>query len=720
MFQPKNSLVQAFINPDGSFQPSICADEEQNIQIPFQRHVDIRTFFQDDIKVPWNQFDLDFFDQTFLNTQTQMELEADNEIVIDGDNWTAGAVGPQPAFNNQSGIQLTCTGSATTTTSSYTPHTKIDIVTGFGDYFDLVSLACPSLPLADLDLTQCFLDLSSDPGGSFSSSTASVAFSDGFLNPTGGDYEIGLLRSLFTGADLTAITAVRLRIFATTTCVFRCNAIRMLPPTWKAAVLDTDTRRSRLVSAVSRTGNVSDHQFPTADLSDISNDPNWPMLFAQPTGSDQVYNIDHSIRFYTGANGNSDFVWMTYRAVPANENTQSHLETMTMADLNGMVQPDFQTPVAVPDLANNTALSVVISWGSGGGQALLFTDGPTEYTYTPVFAAHSYYVAFVTVKGRSVRLRIYGCDQVGNVNYGDQVLDTLVVTDPELVRDGTGLVGWYALLGDGDSAIYGINASYTAYSKYKSNPLRSQTPVIGASLYTEGSSNVTLAGGLLSSPYGGTVSIDTSRSPTAYKVQMDSAHPLEGAATEPFWVYDWSNTVVEFSLFAPGNIVNQPLVLFLLSPNLTIYQLTIPFYTINAWQNYSLSMANSTLLTGYYTLFFAQPGVSSSAYWVDHFQVYTRSFEWKIRGHGDDYHDDDTTDWVYFEDAVGQVNMGASLRERDLSIIVAGHQLQSDATLEALQIVPYYNDRSKLVWSDQALPEGGFPDAIFIVTDLGP
>ena len=749
LYQPTDTLIESFINPDGSFEASWTLDPAQRIQVPLQRHVDIRTFVQEGIHVPTDQYILDMYTQAQLEMYNQGQLEGYLFSAIEGENWTNGVVGPQSDHANLNGI--TFTGS----TTSYM-ETPIDIMTGFTDQGNLeyyVSLACPSLP-AEVDWNPAisYVTLSSNPTGDLTGSdTVSVAFSSSAVSLNyGADAEVRLLRSFFDlgTIDLTQIHTVKIAI-AGGSPSFRIMAIRMLPNTWDAAPVDIDTRYHRLVRSVTRTSNLSDITFPVSTTAH-SIETDWPVLYRQLDGQSVLIDISHSVRFNTGSMvEGTNKINLYYRSLASEASTQGYLDTLLMSDLDALGgQPDFETSgityvgytmaemdlwvqsyldtltmedldLGAPTSISGDWLEVDLSWGTSAASLEVKDQDTHSYSFVPALVANTNYVLFVKLIQDTIHMQIYGCDVLGNIDWTDLVFDSTTIQDGEMIRVIDGQVAWYAHLVDGDAACYGINADYTNYGQYLSNPLRSQTPVTGVSLYTEASPNQVLSQ-ILTSANGATVALDVSKSPTAYKITLNSALGNEGAVSNPFWVYDWENTVIQFSLFVPSSVETAPLSILLLNADHNLTQIPIPFYIPNVWQSYSITPSDLNL-TGDYELFFIQPGFNSTVFWIDNYQVFTRAFSWKARGHGEDYLLlDDTTDWVNFDDAHDLVNTGATLNDRSTSVLVGGEQLLSTANINALSIVPNYVNKSNFSWFDESLVPASPPTAAFTTSTVVP
>jgi hypothetical protein len=734
LFQPNDSLIDGFIAPDGSFQSATCQDATQQIQIGFQRHIDLRTFQQNDIAAPTTMFDLDLLSMGVLDLYTMAELDGGIYIAVSGEHWTSGTVGPQADRSNQLGIQLAC-GTGETDTHSIT--LPIDILTGFGDN-DFISLACPAFPASDITLASSFLDLTSDPGGSFTSSTVSVALSTSTIAPVTGDSELRFFRHQFNGIDLSAVTGVRLRIVATTPCTFRCMAIRLIPATWANASVDLDTRRKGVKLPVTRNGSVpilANRDFPTS-TTPPSDETDFPILFRTLPGTSSPIDIKHTTFIYTGSmSTGNNWVDVLYRCTSATSVTMFDLDGTSMRDLDGLPQPDFSSSSSLlvpetvsgldgvamasmdgrtmaqmdshPTTSEEDYLKVRLLWAPSGGSRLEITGkSGGGYEFAPTLQPDTYYVMFTELVDVGIRCRIYESDPVGNIDFSTAVLDTTTIIDPSIIHLRRGRIGWYAHFADGDSLLLGIDARYTNFGEYTSNVFNSQTPVQGARIFTQTTGDRNLADTLYNGLFGGTVVSQPGR----YAIQNVGSVSDGGAQTAPFWVYDWENLVIEFDLLFPSSGMNHPLEVFLINEDHIILPLVLPSYNPDHWQHYRLQPIVSPALpyrdqapiTGYFSLQFLQAGFNTTTWYLRNLNVTGRSFRWRMRSDGPDLWNDDGVDWTYF-DVMEDVYDGAVASNRGTSLQVSGVQMNPAAQISSLQIVPRYASPGRLIWSDQGL-----------------
>lgn len=718
MLQPADSLIESFLTPDGSYQLSTCQDPVQQDQIPFQRHIDLRTFQQDDLVTGATMYDLDLHTVGFLDSYTMEQLDHDFVTVFEGEHWTAGTVGIQTDRSNQLGIQLDCSVGITETASVTT---TTDILTGFNTA-SFISLACPALPLESLTLSNCFIDLTSDPAGSFSGTIASVAFSNSLTPLVAGDSEVRLLLSLFTGIDLTSITGVRLRISAPTACTFRCMAIRVFAATWKVAPVDIDTRRQMLRSTVTRDGSPNaagpSVDFPTS-TTPPSDKTDFPIMFRALPGTPNVVDVRHTTFWYTGLmNQGTNTLNVYYRATSTLPAKMSDLDGRSMSSLDGHPLPDY-SPDNEPVSNAEDYFQITLNWGAATGNLILQDKSSHSYTFHPIFIPRSYYVMFTELIGTSVRCVIYAADAFGNIDFDNVICDTTEINDPDLLHDRRGRIGWYAQLVDGDAAVMNINSRYVSYGEYLSTTFESMTPVSGAQLFVESSPDLVEAAGITPGPFGGSVTLQSN----GYQVSSISSQPNSGAQTNPFWVYDWENLVIEFDLLYP--LGASPLQVFMISPTHNIVPLLLPVINQGHWQHYRLQPEISPQLpyqdqgriTGTYTLTFIQTGSHTTTWTINNVSVTARAFRWKMRSDGPDLLGDDGLDWVPF-DVVNGVYDGTVVANRGTSLQVSGVQMFPEAIISALQVIPKYSSPGRLVWYDEALPDGGGPDAEFTVTEI--
>lgn len=267
-------------------------------------------------------------------------------------------------------------------------------LSSFAGVNDYISLALPEFPGEEIDLTQTFLDFTSNSQGDFNSGlTFSFQFAEGlfsgqeygtlFKEREIGDGEIGkfdLGYNLETaknadteirfpikniiGIDLSNITGVRFRIFAIEECEFRCLAIRACDENWQYAPIDLNTLWNRVDRPPSPTGAA----FPPNDLlpeetllpeeellpqNEVATafPEEFPILFRsnQTFGitDPEPVNLEVAATFSAGSfaqafGGKFNKIGLVFRDIPIDDQTQVEVNSFTQAQLDGLYkQPDF-------------------------------------------------------------------------------------------------------------------------------------------------------------------------------------------------------------------------------------------------------------------------------------------------------------------------------------------------------------------------------------------
>lgn len=150
--------------------------------------------------------------------------------------------------------------------------------TGSGDY---ISLSMPEYPAAKMVAAKCFVDFTSNPEGNFGlGPTDSIPFSSSSpALPTTGtpDTEMRLPISLLVNCDKSAISGVRIRLFATEIVNWRCLSIRACSSTWVYAPIDLDTLWHRVVNPPTPNGSLSGRTNRITNPSAETNTNNWQM-----------------------------------------------------------------------------------------------------------------------------------------------------------------------------------------------------------------------------------------------------------------------------------------------------------------------------------------------------------------------------------------------------------------------------------------------------------
>jgi len=293
----KDILSDEFSSPTGEWNNFTTKDLAQLGQIQAQKHTDIRSFYP--AKTIRNYL-------VFLNQSTVSSLDgqAINNIgqsftLIPSENWDSGQIGVQTDRNNWYGISLTCSTGTTTTATSLTPNSPVDLSSYNNSDYDqhYITLAFPAFESSSIDLSKSYVEFTStdftNPSSydSIALNNANVTRKSNALRDT----EIQIPLKLLTNSNLSNICGVRFKIYnnGASSIVFRCLSIRCVANNknntgWKYAPLDINTQLKSVVFSPSPNGEINP-DFLAASWPENSNTSNlptiWPALYKSYTGS---------------------------------------------------------------------------------------------------------------------------------------------------------------------------------------------------------------------------------------------------------------------------------------------------------------------------------------------------------------------------------------------------------------------------------------------------
>lgn len=647
-----------------------------------------------------------------------------------GEGWTVGTFGPQASFNHLPGLSLPVTAGTTTTASVVTTR-PVDISTGFADT-DFISLALPTFPLPSITLATSFVDLTSDPAGSFTAATTSVALSQSTVALVNGNSEFRVPRSLFnTGATkLTAITGVRFRITATANATVLCQALRLLASTWVLGPIDIDNWNGRLQATVATNGSLP--QSPAYSQ---------PILWraASPSSIDDPRPIDadFGIVFYTGSQTANNSFTLYMREISEAFLTQLDLDGTPMSQLDNNPQPDIgiskYSPRLMSDLDRLTVsqldtrsmydiervsnptytgwIQFQLQWGVNPSFSIGNSASPT-YQFTPSLNNNTYYILICSLQETTARGTIYPLNGDFSIN-PTATFDTTSIVDDFLFKRRQGRIGWQATFGDGDAFIQSVRPRNTCFAEYRSAPLTSLTPVDGAQLYAAYTPNTELWTGFsqLSANTVGSLALsrDAIRAITgsSYRVDDYGTTAGQGIQSNLLNITDLTQVEIAFNLWFPTDTFG--LTAQLVSSQNTVIPLKLPQLVANTWQRIFIYLPQALIQSGKYTfqLFRTTAGHPGTpppiSWWIDNATMFERTVQWSARSVIDDPWHSVYAPWTDFREVVNSNDDGILFPVRGRQLQVRARALRQDAYIAGMpKFKPKYGQLGRLVWPEQA------------------
>lgn len=742
------SLSDQFDETRGRLPNYDAYSETDRLRIIDQKHVDIRSFNNDPQQTEWRMLDLNRKTVGYLNTQTVGQLAGARTQIV-GEQWTQGTAERMTDRRNWYGLSLTCPPLIQSTTQSVIPLSDgltgvevVDLLTDFEDD-DFISLALPAFPLAQINTTQSWMDLTSHPAGDFTvGPTVSLRLADSTIPLVAGDSEYRRLRSSIVGIDIQQITGVRFRIEANTSCTFRAAALRLISKAWNYTQLDLDTRLGVMKPTVAPNGSLT-------RLYDFE----FPLLFraAEPAGTGDPKPIDMSVSvaFNPGTKNGLNNIRLHFREGPGDFTTQLDLNGKTMAQLDGLPQPNITTETykgrtqleldrfTQTDLLGDTMteigrtvdpeiasyLTAFLQWGPASTSLSLIDSEGNGHTFPGIdpLLANTPHILIAELVDKTMRARIYPMDLSGNILVKNMVFDTSIVDDEFVFVRRAGRFGWTALLGDGDAYIDNISTRRQVYGELQTAAYGSLTPVMGAELHVSSSTQLEFFEQLSVANFintNVTIARDRTRSTTGRSYRVDNRGVIapQGVVTNLADFYDFDEMEISFDLYYPGAALKAGVGLDAYLSNNSGRIIPVPLGKIlpDRWQTFKLSPGGKAAQTGRYSFFLIQSTVGApSTWWIDNIHIRERTMSFYARSVAADPWGDTDADWVPFKNQINKGGSGVQFLERGraLQVLARGHR--QSAYVDNMKVIPQYAQLGNFVWEEDELYNPQGPTAFF-------
>lgn len=633
---------------------------------------------------------------------------------------------------------------------------------------DQILLTLPAYPGTKVNEAQTFIDFTSHPSGDFNAGpTDSIAFNQfsPALPTTDGDTEGRFDIALLQNIDRSAITAVRLRVTLTSNGTIKFAGIRAVDKDWVYAPIDFNSLWNQYERAPSPDGDPAfAPAFPTTSASGMPTD--FPIIFRsdEVSGERDPRPVDAYISSYfstgslTEADGSdlahfSTLAWY-FREIPVDEQVQLELDLKTQAELNAANhQPDWNDAAFTvrrqedldiisqsslddntmfdletqPDYTTHSWLEVKLRFANAASTILtvLNSDG-VGYTFSlpeldPTDSNNpdqGQYIALIDLEENSLQFRLYGANQVGEIDKSNLVFSTNKIVDDTLIKRRKGRLGWYAQLLDGDAALYNIRQRDMSFGEVITKPFESVTPVMGAQLFVGGSDDLQLVTEVLSGPWGvGSIGNDSSASASggAKRITTLGGKPLQGIATNPFVLDNFRHIDIGFRIKYPADSLLVPgagLDIFLYGEYGRCIPLNVTPIHGDKWETIRATLPDDLIQTGTYQLMLIQTLPNKdTTWWIEDLSVTTPTLIWSGRSKKPDAWDLEGDQWVPFDHTLNKLYGGVVFEERGNGLQVRGRALRQNAVIQDFKVVPKYAELGRFVWSDEIPAQGSPPTA---------
>ena len=734
-------------------------EAETKDQLPFQRHVDLRTF-----------------------------------VPASGENWTEGTYTYLSTLAHFP--TLTLPVAKTTETESITPKRPIDLLTGFEDT-DYFTFALPDFPLSVVNIVQSKIEITSDPNGHCANTklTASVSLATSLKAMIEGDSQFIIERSTLqqNEIDLGNITGVRLTIVCNGSekgTVYVMGIKLVLAPTpgnpgWVVSTVDFDNWNGMLRKPNPLNGDITSG--PVLDQGIM-----WKSDLLPGYNDPKPVDAEFGIVFTPGSQIHQNEIIFYMREEPLIFQTQLDLIGVTQAELDGHPQPDLGTeeyvsrtvgefdkqpmsrfdhlekmkdlerlPVANP--IEESWISFILQWGEGKRKLIMNNSVSAGYVFPahgpnafPELTSGIEYLMVCSLEDSGARVRVYELNKDKSI-FQEPIFDSTLIEDDGTFRRRQGRVGWKAVLNDNDAHVNSIRPRGVVFAEYQSTPLTSLTAVDGAQLFASYTGNEELWNqGFEITPSmstGVVLSRDKSRALSAESFRIDTngtEHDV-GITTDFIGFTNFEQAEIKFFVWFAGEprtvetVENKRPALFpsrrsfpskklfpskgyvtfdqkmfsnlearLVSKEGTIIPLPMPELETNQWQEVIMRLPMDKIVqTGHYQVQILQPTLIPSTWWIDDVSIFERVVQWSARSVVSDPWDSNFAPWTDFREIINVNRKGILLKPRGKELQLRARALRQNATIKTPKLVPRYASLGRLVWPEERLTGLTPPHAAF-------
>jgi hypothetical protein len=400
-----------------------------------------------------------------------------------------------------------------------------------------------------------------------------------------------------------------------------------------------------------------------------------------------------------------------------NPNNLESNDGLTQAVLNT------KTQTAIEKITGNniTYLSTKLKWYKSGTDLIFKIEIADElsvlYSYTTTQTGVDFWLTTPLVFKTTVIDDTVECQIFALVNNQLQLVYSTNRIESYFLHGSKGVFGWSTDIKDGQTKIDSIRANKIVYGQYQSSVINSITPVKGAQIFanqtsesqliTEIKSNIwTTSTGAFSSI------IDNSnyKNPIKiYTISDSNTSVLQGIETNTFNIQNFENLYIKFDInFASNN--NLLAFLYEKTTN-TYFELNVPPFTRGEWETIRLTAYNDRLLPSACSLVLAEDGYNNNLSWkIKNISAHQREIDWQARSYSDGPWQFGDRDWVpnYFVNLIPNNQFNNTTNKSD-GVMFAKYAPELQIRAEALNqyveiynfdVVPNYATLGNIIWND--------------------
>lgn len=639
---------------------------------------------------------------------------------------------------------------------------------------DEILVTLPDYPGTKVNTALTYIEFTSHPIGDIVEGPTDRVYFNQFvpsLPTTDGNAEGRFPISLLDTIDRSSISAVSIGAVLTSNGTIKFSGIRAVDADWVYAPIDFDSLWNRWERPPSPNGDPAYASgFPTYGSPPYTSD--FPIILRSDEISGErdprVVDTYISSHFITGslnqASGVDEDHYSTlawyFREIPVDDQTQLELDTLVQGDLNTLGhQPDFGTAKYTirrqedlenytqteldantqfdletqPDYTLNSWIEVKLRWAKDKNTQLSIKNAEAigyEFSFDPLLKTEvndrdaGNYVALIELVGTKMQFKLYECNQVGEIDKSSLLYATEWINDEDIFKRRKGRVGWYAQLLDGDAAMLNVRQRDTNFGEVVTKAFESNTPVMGAQLFTGSSSSLLLSTEVQASPWGvHSIAPDPSASSSgkAYKIMASAGRSLQGVSTNPFVLDNFRYLDARFKIKFPSSALVKPgsgLDVFLYGEYGRCIPLNITPIEGDKWQSIKATLSDDLIQTGTYKLVMVQTLPSDdTTWWLEDLAITTPTVHWSGRSKKPDPWGKEGDQWMAYETSMNKEYGGLVFEERGHAIQTRGRALRQNAVISDFKTIPKYAELGRFIWSDDVPDRGAPPSAAIQSTD---
>ena len=307
-----------------------------------------------------------------------------------------------------------------------------------------------------------------------------------------------------------------------------------------------------------------------------------------------------------------------------------------------------------------------------------------------------------TVEDNSVLVRLYRQDPA--TNKFELIYTNKIIND--VFYKNRGRIGWGALFNDADVYLDKIRSQGLTYSKYKTSPMSSITPIKGAQIFPDASPPHKLFQYPYTNSFGSwtnsTTSVadyDKNKPNISTKVTCIAGKGLQGIQSTNFNIEDVEDININFKIWFPN--IDSSIIIFLYNneDNVCI-PITTPHFNRDQWSKINLEI-NDFIISGSYKLVILQSSnENNTTWWISEPTIEQNQIIWEGRASAGGSLKIDPDMWINFGKSINLTNGAANFVKSGKEFQIQGRAKTPYASIKSVKVQPTYATLGNFVWRD--------------------